>query len=275
MSTAHPGATPAAHPGDAHGHLAEKTVGPKEVGRIALAAFVGTALDWYDYYLFGTAAALVFNRLFFTTLNPTAAVLASFATFGVGFAARPIGAFLFGILGDRWGRRPTLILTIVLIGVATGVIGFLPTYTDIGLAAPILLAVLRLLPGLAVGGEWGGATTIAIEHAPPAQRGRYAALVQLGSPVGTLISSGAFALVLMLPKETFDAWGWRLPFLVGFPLLDVALYIRVKVEESPVFKELQKRDDRPKVPPSARSPGLAVACSLPSWPPSLAGAAST
>lgn len=240
-------------------------VNPKDVARIARAAFAGTALEWYDYFLFGTAAALVFNHLFFTEMNPTAAVLASFATFGVGFAARPIGAFVFGILGDRWGRRPTLILSIVLIGVATGIIGMLPTYDQVGLAAPILLVVLRLFQGLAVGGEWGGATTIAIEHAPPTKRARYAALVQLGSPVGTLLSSGAFALVLMLPEESVMSWGWRLPFLAAFPLLAIALWIRLKVEESPVFEQLAGMDDRPKVPAAAvftKAPGrLLVAIS--------------
>lgn len=223
-------------------------VSPKDVGRIARAAFVGTALEWYDYFLFGTAAALVFNRLFFTDLNPTAALLASLATFGVGFAARPIGAFFFGILGDRIGRRPTLLITIVAIGVATGLIGLLPTFMDIGLMAPIFLAILRLLQGLAVGGEWGGATTIAIEHAPAEKRARYAALVQVGSPVGTLLSSGAFALVIMLPPESFDAWGWRLPFLAAFPMLGIALWIRLKVEESPVFRELLESGDTEKVP---------------------------
>lgn len=223
-------------------------VDPKDVARIARAAFAGTALEWYDYFLFGTAAALVFNYIFFTDLNDVTAILASFATFGVGFAARPIGAFVFGVLGDRWGRRPTLILSIVLIGVATGVIGMLPTYQNVGLAAPILLVVLRLFQGLAVGGEWGGATTIAIEHAPPKKRARYAAMVQLGSPVGTLLSSGAFALVLLLPEETVFSWGWRLPFLAAFPLLAIALWIRLKVEESPVYEQLAEMDDRPKVP---------------------------
>lgn len=223
-------------------------VSPKEVRKIASAAFVGTALEWYDYYLFGTAAALVFNRLFFSDLNPTAALLASLATFGVGFAARPIGAFFFGVLGDRVGRRPTLLITIVLIGTATGLIGILPTYADIGLMAPLFLVILRLLQGLAVGGEWGGATTIAIEHAPIEKRARYAALVQIGSPMGTLLSSGAFALVLILPPESFDSWGWRLPFLAAFPMLLIALWIRLKVEESPIFDDLVKMDQRVKVP---------------------------
>ncbi|WP_306370724.1 MFS transporter [Nocardiopsis sp. CC223A] len=223
-------------------------VSGKEAGRIAFAAFVGTALEWYDYFLFGTAAALVFNRLYFTTLDPTAATLAAFATFGVGFVARPLGAVLFGWMGDRIGRRPALLITVVAIGVATGLIGVLPDFAAIGVAAPLLLALLRLVQGIAVGGEWGGAVTIAVEHAPPEKRGRYAALPQIGSPVGTLLSSGAFALVLTLPPEQFDSWGWRLPFLAAFPLLLVAVYIRRKVEESPVFEEMERQEARAKVP---------------------------
>ncbi|MGX1162997.1 putative MFS family arabinose efflux permease [Arthrobacter sp. SLBN-100] len=232
-----------------HGEeAAVPAVSGAEAGKIARAAFVGTALEWYDYFLFGTAAAIVFNRLFFTSLDPTAATLAAFATFGVGFAARPLGAVLFGYIGDRVGRRPALLITIVAIGAATGLIGVLPDFGTIGLAAPIMLAILRLVQGLAVGGEWGGAMTIAVEHAPIEKRGRYAALVQVGSPVGTLMSSGAFALVLLMPSEIFDSWGWRLPFLAAFPLLLVALYIRLKVEESPIFRELVKLEERAKIP---------------------------
>ncbi|NKX55712.1 MFS transporter [Arthrobacter mobilis] len=227
---------------------APPVVSGKDAGKIARAAFVGTALEWYDYYLFGTAAALVFNRLFFTDMNPTAALLASFATFGVGFAARPIGAMLFGYIGDRYGRRPALLTTIVMIGIATALIGMLPDYATIGLAAPILLAVLRLVQGLAVGGEWGGAVTMAVEHAPAEKRGRYAALVQVGSPVATLMASTAFTLVLLLPSETFDAWGWRIPFLLAIPMLLVALWIRLKVEESPIFKDLLAQEETVKVP---------------------------
>ncbi|MTE19858.1 MFS transporter [Streptomyces sp. TRM43335] len=223
-------------------------VSEKDAGRVAFASFVGTALEWYDYFLFGTAAAIVFNRLYFTSLNPTAATLAAFATFGVGFAARPVGAVVFGWLGDRIGRRPALLITVVMIGAATGLIGLLPGYAAIGLAAPLLLVLLRLLQGIAVGGEWGGAVTLAVEHAPPEKRGRYAALPQVGSPIGTLLSSGAFSLVLLLPDDSFDAWGWRLPFLAAFPMLLVAVYIRRKVEESPLFEELLKQDDRAKVP---------------------------
>ncbi|GAA2177641.1 MFS transporter [Leucobacter tardus] len=233
-------------------HPSSSATAPKisgaDAGKVARAAFVGTALEWYDYFLFGTAAALVFNRLFFTDLDPNAALLAAFATFGVGFAARPLGALLFGYIGDKVGRRPALLITIVMIGIATGLIGLLPDFGSIGLAAPIMLAVLRLVQGLAVGGEWGGAVTMAVEHAPAEKRGRFAALVQIGSPVGTLLSSGAFAVVLLLPPESFDAWGWRLPFLLAFPLLLIALYIRVKVEESPIFKDLLAEEEAAKVP---------------------------
>ncbi|MEV0703549.1 MFS transporter [Saccharopolyspora sp. NPDC050389] len=224
-------------------------VSETDARRIAVAAFVGTALEWYDYFLFGTAAALVFNRLYFTTLDPTAALLAAFATFGVGFVARPVGAVIFGAVGDRIGRRPALIMTVTMIGIATGLIGLLPAYASIGIAAPIALAVLRLLQGFAVGGEWGGAVTMAVEHAPIDCRGRFAALPQIGSPVGTLLSSGAIALVLLLPAESFDSWGWRLPFLAAFPLLLVALWMRARMEESPVFLELAAREEQlPKVP---------------------------
>jgi MFS family permease len=225
-----------------------RTVTPQEASRVAFAAFVGTALEWYDYFLFGTAASIVFNRLYFSTLNPTAATLAAFATFGVGFVARPVGAVLFGWMGDRIGRRPALLITIVGIGVATGLIGVLPDYASIGVAAPVLLVVLRLAQGIAVGGEWGGAVTLAVEHAPPEKRGRYAAMPQLGSPIGTLLSSGGFALVLLLPAKSFDSWGWRLPFLAAFPLLVIAFYIRRRVEESPIFDELLRENELAKAP---------------------------
>ncbi|MEY9490839.1 MFS family permease [Streptomyces calvus] len=234
--------TPGAPPGTA------TAVSGKDAGRVAFASFVGTALEWYDYFLFGTASAIVFNRLYFTTLNPTAATLAAFATFGVGFAARPIGALVFGWLGDRMGRKPALLITVVMIGAATGLIGLLPGYATIGIAAPLLLVLLRLVQGIAVGGEWGGAITLAVEHAPPEKRGWYAALPQVGSPVGTLLSSGAFALVLLLPPDAFDAWGWRLPFLIAFPLMAIAVYIRRRVEESPLFDEMMEHNEQAKVP---------------------------
>ena len=215
-------------------------VNSKDVFKIASSAFIGTALEWYDFFLFGTASALVFNDLFFSDASETTATLASFATLGVGFLARPFGAILFGQIGDRMGRRPALLISIVAIGVATGLIGLLPNYNSIGIWAPIALTILRLVQGIAVGGEWGGATTMAIEHAPAEKRGRYAAFVQIGSPAGTLLSSGVFSLILMLPDDAVSSWGWRIPFLIAFPFLAIALYIRTKVEESPVYQALEK-----------------------------------
>lgn len=224
------------------------TVTEAEAKKVAFAAFVGTALEWYDYFLYGTAAALVFNRLYFVTNDPLVSTLAAFASFAVGFVARPFGAVIFGHLGDRIGRRKTLIVTVVMIGFATALIGFLPDFAAIGVAAPLLLTLLRLLQGIAVGGEWGGAVTLAVEHAPAGHRGRYAALPQIGSPIGTLLSSGAILLVSLLPDASFDAWGWRLPFLAAFPLLYVAVYLRRRVEESPMFERLLEEDELASTP---------------------------
>lgn len=215
----------------------------KDARTVAFGAFVGTALEWYDFFLYGTAASLVFNQLFFATKDPLVSTMAAFATFAVGFVARPIGALIFGRIGDKVGRRRALLITVVLIGCVTGAIGLLPTYAQIGVAAPVLLTSLRLLQGVAVGGEWGGAVTLAVEHAPADRRGRYAAMPQIGSPVGTLLSSGAFFAVGLLPQEAFLSWGWRIPFLLGFPLLYIAVYIRRRVEESPLFEKMLAEDE--------------------------------
>lgn len=213
---------------------------------VALGAFAGTALEWYDYYVYGSAAALVFGRQFFPDLSPLAGTMASFATFAVGFVARPIGAALFGHLGDRYGRRRMLLVTVVLIGTVTGCIGLLPTYDQIGVAAPVLLALLRVVQGISVGGEWSGAATLAVEHAPPGKRGRYGVMPQLGSPVGSLAATGVFAVVSLLPDAQFAGWGWRIPFLLGFPLLLLALWVRRRVDESPVFQAMlvEQREHR-------------------------------
>ncbi len=219
------------------------TVTESEARKVAFGAFVGTALEWYDFFLFGTAASLVFNRLYFASDDIVVATAGAFASFAVGFLARPLGAVLFGHLGDRIGRRKCLIITVALIGFATGAIGLLPTYFSIGVAAPVLLTLLRLLQGVAVGGEWGGAVTLAVEHAPKEHRGRYAAMPQIGSPIGTLLSSGAFFAVALLPPESFDAWGWRIPFLAAFPLLYIAIWLRRRVEESPLFEQLLREHD--------------------------------
>jgi MFS family permease len=226
----------------------QPSVTDAEARKIAFAAFVGTALEWYDYFLYGTAASIVFSRLYFVSGDALVATLAAFASFAVGFVARPIGAVIFGHIGDRYGRRTSLITTVTMIGVVTSLIGLLPDFATMGVIAPILLTLLRVLQGVAVGGEWGGAVTLAVEHAPPQRRGRYAALPQVGSPIGTLLSSGAFALVSLLPPTSFDSWGWRLPFLAAIPLLFVALYLRRKIEESPLFTELRAKQDRSSLP---------------------------
>ncbi|MGW6401318.1 MFS transporter [Streptomyces sp. NPDC055134] len=211
--------------------------------RVAVAAFVGTAMEWYDFFLFTTAAAVVFNVQYFVSDNALTATMASFATLAVGFVARPLGALLFGWLGDRIGRKKVLITTISGIGVATVLIGLLPAYASIGVAAPVMLAALRFLQGLCVGGEWGGAVTIAAEIAPASSRAVYASVPQLGSPVGTILSSGAFFLCsILLTTHSFDAWGWRIPFLLALPMLAISVMIRRQLEESPAFKALQEQE---------------------------------
>ncbi|CAG7844176.1 Glycine betaine/proline/ectoine/pipecolic acid transporter OusA [Pseudoclavibacter triregionum] len=221
----------------------------QEANKVAIGALVGTAMEWYDFFLFTAAAALVFNVQYFHTQDPVAAALASFATFGVGLVARPIGGIIFGAMGDRIGRRRTLMITIIGIGIVTGLIGLLPNYEAFGIAAPILLVLLRIAQGLFVGGEWSGAMTIVVEHAPLAKRARYAALPQIGSPIGTILSSGGFFLMsLLVTKDSFDAWGWRIPFLIAFPLLFLAVWLRSRLEESPVFTELLESNELEKAP---------------------------
>ncbi|MFC5337113.1 MFS transporter [Leucobacter denitrificans] len=213
----------------------------KDANKVVLGALIGTAMEWYDFFLFSAAAALVFNVQYFASENATAAAMASFATFGVGLVARPIGGMIFGAMGDKIGRRKVLMITIVGIGIVTGLIGALPTYAAIGIAAPILLVLLRVLQGLFVGGEWSGAMTIVVENAPLHKRARYAAIPQIGSPIGTILSSGGFFIMTILFSQVnFDAWGWRVPFLAAIPMLLIAVYIRSRLEESPVFRELEE-----------------------------------
>ena len=220
---------------------ATRTISEKEANKVVTGALIGTAMEWYDFFLFSAAAALVFNVQFFASESATAAAMASFATFGVGLVARPIGGMIFGAMGDKIGRRKVLMITIVGIGVVTGLIGALPTYAAIGIAAPILLVLLRILQGLFVGGEWSGAMTIVVENAPLHKRARYAAIPQIGSPIGTILSSGGFFIMtLLFSQQNFDAWGWRIPFLAAIPMLLIAVYIRSKLEESPVFRELEE-----------------------------------
>lgn len=217
--------------------------------KVAFASFIGTAIEFYDFYIYGTAAALVLGGIFFPEFSAAAGTLAAFATFAVAFVARPVGSVLFGHFGDRVGRKAMLILSLLLMGTATVLIGLLPGYAAIGLAAPVLLVVLRFLQGLGLGGEWGGAVLMATEYAPEGKRGLYSAFPQLGAPVGFLMSSGFFlVLSLSLSEAQFAAWGWRLPFLFSVVLVGVGLYVRSTIAETPVFREAMERQERARVP---------------------------
>lgn len=213
-------------------------VSEASVRRIAWAAFVGNALEWYDFFLYGTAAAAVFQQVFFASDDMAQATVLSLLTFAAGFLSRPLGAIVFSHVGDRYGRRTALLITLILMGVCTGGIGLLPGYAAIGIAAPILLLLFRIGQGLSASGEWTGATLLAIEYAPAHRRSFYASIVQLGSPAGTIASSGAFMLVMQLPREDFLSWGWRLPFLAAFVLVAIGIWIRLRIEETPEFREL-------------------------------------
>jgi len=207
---------------------------------VALASLIGTTIEWYDFFLYGTAAALVFNRLYFPTFDPLAGTLAAFGTYSVGFVARPIGGVVIGHYGDRIGRKSMLILTLTVMGVATFGIGLLPTYAQIGPWAPVALVVLRLAQGFGVGGEWGGAVLMAVEHAPPGARGFYGSWPQIGVPAGLLLSTAVFAQFARLPEEQFLSWGWRVPFLLSILLVGVGLIIRVRLLETPAFARIKE-----------------------------------
>ena len=218
------------------------------VTRVVLASLIGTTIEWYDFFLYGTAAALVFNRLFFPTLDPLAGTMASFATYAVGFFARPVGGIVFGHFGDRMGRKSMLVTTLMLMGLATFLIGILPTYAQVGVAAPVLLVILRFVQGFGVGGEWGGAVLMVVEHGHRGQRGLYASWVQAGVPAGLLLANAVFILFSLLPDEAFLSWGWRVPFLLGIALLGVGLFIRLQIVESPLFAQVLARKEQSRVP---------------------------
>lgn len=209
--------------------------------RVIAASTLGTTLEFYDFIVYGTIAALVFNDLFFPSASPATGTLLALSTFAVGFLARPIGAAIFGHLGDRIGRRKTLMLTLVIMGFSTVLIGCLPSFAQIGIWAPVLLVTLRVLQGAAVGGEWGGAVLLIGEHAGTARRGRSTSFAQLGSPAGLLLANGTvLGVVGLTTDEQFAAWGWRVPFLLSIVLVVVGVYLRLRVEETPVFQQLQR-----------------------------------
>lgn len=218
-------------------------------GQVLFASLIGTTIEFFDFYIYATAAVLVFPRLFFPPGDPTTATLASLATFGVAFLARPIGSAIFGHFGDRIGRKATLVAALLTMGLSTVCIGLLPTYDSIGIAAPLLLALCRFGQGLGLGGEWGGAVLLAIENAPPGKRAWYGMFPQLGAPIGFLCSGGIFLLLSsVFSDDQFFAFGWRLPFLASAALVIVGLYVRLTITETPVFQRSMAQQERVKVP---------------------------
>jgi metabolite-proton symporter len=217
--------------------------------QVLFASMIGTTIEFFDFYIYATAAVLVFPSLFFPKADPASAMLASLATFGIAFLARPFGSALFGHFGDRVGRKATLVAALLTMGLSTVAIGVLPTYGSIGFAAPLLLALCRFGQGLGLGGEWGGAVLLAVENAPPGKRAWYGMFPQLGAPVGFFFSGGVFLLLSRwLTNSQFFAFGWRLPFLVSAVLVFVGLYVRLEITETPVFQEVLNRRERVKVP---------------------------
>src|SRR5436190_10487233 len=221
--------------------LAEAPVGRRAVIEAVIASMVGTTIEWYDFFLYGVMAALVFPALFFPEVDPFVGQILSFLTFTAGFVARPLGGVVFGYLGDRIGRKSTLVATLLLMGLSTVAIGLLPTADTIGVAAPLLLTSLRFLQGIGVGGEWGGAVLLALEYGHGGKRGFYASWPQAGVPLGLLTSAGVVAVFEnRLSPADFLAWGWRVPFLLSGVLVAVGLAIRVRIVETPLFRQLQQ-----------------------------------
>lgn len=239
-----------------HTNPTEDTVTPqvsnqrqkRQLRKVAVSVVLGTTIEWYDFMLYGAAAATVFGPLFFPGADPVASILLSFSTFAVGFAARPLGGIIFGHYGDILGRKKMLVLALFLMGASTVAMGLIPTYSTIGVWAPILLVTMRLIQGFGVGGEWGGAVLTAVEHAPPEKRGLFGSLPQIGVPAGLVISTLAFLAVSELPEEQFLSWGWRIPFIASAILVAVGLYIRVTLEETPDFKAVQNVGQDSKLP---------------------------
>ena len=213
----------------------------RSIRQVVAASFIGTTIEWYDFFLYGTAAALVFNKLFFPKAEPSSGTLLALATYGVGFAARPLGGIIFGHFGDRVGRKTMLVLSLLIMGVATFLIGAMPTYAAIGIWAPVILVTLRIAQGVGVGGEWGGAVLMSVEHAPPGRRGFFGSWPQMGVPAGLFLSTVVFLIVQQTTSdEAFLSWGWRVPFLLSAILVGVGLFVRLRLYESPAFQRVKE-----------------------------------
>jgi MHS family shikimate/dehydroshikimate transporter-like MFS transporter len=229
--------------------MSQPAAAPRQLRRVIVASFIGTTIEWYDFFLYGTAAALVFNRLFFPTLDPLVGTLSAYGTYAAGFLARPLGGAIFGHYGDRIGRKRMLVWSLSIMGVATALIGLTPTYDQIGIWAPTLLVVLRFVQGIGVGGEWGGAVLLAVEHSGGARRGLHGSWPQMGVPAGLLLSTAVFAVFSSrLPESAFLAWGWRVPFLISVLLVAVGLFVRLRVLESPAFERVRETGRESRAP---------------------------
>ena len=225
------------------------SVGKRDVRLVVASSVLGTTVEWYDFFLYGTAAGLVFNKLYFPSGDPLVGTLLSFATFALGFLARPVGGLVFGHIGDRVGRKKTLVATMLIMGLATCAIGLVPTYAEIGVLAPVLLVLLRLAQGVAIGGEWGGAVLMSVEYAPTGRRGLYGSFPQVGLALGLMLGTGVFAaLSSAMGEGAFLAWGWRIAFLLSAVLVLVGMVIRLKVMETPAFRKLQEHERESSVP---------------------------
>ena len=223
--------------------------------KVALTALAGTSIEWYDFFLYGAAAALVFPTVFFGEVEPATAYILSFLTFAAGFIARPVGGIIFGHFGDRVGRKRTLVMALLLMGVSSTLIGLLPPYAMIGVAAPILLTLLRFAQGLAIGGQWGGAMLLVTESAPDDKRGYYGAYAQAGAPVGVILANLAFIFTsALVSEEFFMTWGWRIPFLVSVLLIGISMYIQLNLEDTKAFRELEEKQETKTATPIIRSP---------------------
>ena len=221
---------------------------PSSIRLVGLASLIGTTIEWYDFFLYGTAAALVLDKIFFPTFDPFVGRLAALTTYAVGVVARPLGGIIIGHFGDRIGRKSMLVLTLIIMGIATFLIGVLPTYEQVGPMAAVLLVLLRVAQGFGVGGEWGGAILMAVEHAPPGKRGFYGSWPQIGVPAGLLLSTIVFTPFSRLPQEAFLSWGWRIPFLISLLLVVVGLIIRVRIIETPAFSKMKEQRQEAKQP---------------------------